>query len=69
MSSDMLKMLGIDTENDSVNTCLAKYRAASPGLTLSIMPQNVNGDPIGLLLFCSDPENAQKIKEYSDNLD
>ena len=70
MTTDgILKMLGIDPENDSVNTCLAKYGEASPGLTMSIMPQNAKGEPIGLLLFCSDPDNAQKIKDYSDSLD
>lgn len=69
MSNDMLKMFGIDPENDSVNACIAKYRETSPGLTMSIMPQNANGDPIGLLLFCSDPEAAQKIKDYADSLD
>lgn len=69
MSNNVLNMLGIDPENDSVNVCLAKYRDASPGLTMSIMPNNANGEPIGLLLFCSDPDNAQKIKAFSDSLD
>lgn len=69
MSTNMLKMLGIDLENDSVNTCLAKYRDASPGLTMSIVPRDANGEPLALLLFCSDPENAQKIKDFSDSLD
>ena len=69
MSTELLQLLGIDPENDSINTCLAKYRAASPGLTMSIIPNNASGEPIGLLLFCSDPENAQKIKAYSDSLD
>ena len=69
MSTNMLKMLGIDLENDSVNTCLAKYMDASPGLTMSIIPKNAKGEPLALLLFCSDPENAQKIKAYSDSLD
>lgn len=68
-ASNMLKMLGIDPENDSVNACLAKYRDTSPGMTLSIMPQNADGEPIGLLLFCSAPGKAQKIKDYSDSLD
>ena len=69
MSTKMLKKLGIDLENDSVNTCLAKYRDASPGLTMSIVPRDANGEPLALLLFCSDPENAQKIKDFSDSLD
>ena len=68
-ANNMLKMLGIDPENDSVNACLAKYREASPGLTLTIMPNNANGEPLALLLFCADPENAQIIKAYSDSLD
>lgn len=64
MNDGFLKKLGIDPEKDSVNTCIEKYRAASSGLTLTIMPH----DSIGLILLCSDPKDAQKIKDYVDCL-
>jgi len=62
-------MLGIDPENDSVNVCLTKFRHTSPGLTLSISPQDAQGAAIGLLLFCSDPEKSLKIKAFADSLE
>lgn len=62
----LLDIVGINPEKDTINDALASFDATVGGI-MKIIPKGSDGKPKGVFLLCG-ADDAQKISDFVDSL-
>lgn len=65
---DLLEVVGVDVEKDSLTTVMDKLEKSGMRSVKCVLGEK-DGAPIGLFLLCADPVAAERINEAVDRIE